>query len=106
MKLSPLHKRSKNTTKKKSVTWRDRQVAVTELLYETSALIDVFYEVSAFIGPQINLNSIPHPNSEANPILQSKLGPILSESCNDLMESLSNFEPKYHTNSKNILFSK
>lgn len=98
MTLSPLHKRHTNSTKKKSVTWRDRQKTVTKLLHETSSLIDVFYEVSAMLGPQINLNTIPSIDPTPNDIQPSKWQPILLKSCDDLHKTLSNFEPTFHPN--------
>lgn len=103
MTLSPLHKRVGYSTKKKTVSWRDRENAVTKLLNETSALIDVFYEVSVMLGPQLNLNPAPSYDPNANQIEQSKWKPLLSESCNSLHKTLLDFEPKHHLSSSNVL---
>lgn len=104
MTLTPIKKRSTTGTKKKSVTWNDRQLAVTRLINEASALIDVFNEVSIMIGPEMNLklttNEIHSPTIS---IPKSKWQPILSESCNDLQQTLNNFKPRHHLSSAQLL---
>lgn len=103
MTLSPLHKRIGFSKKKKSVTWNDRQNAITELLNETSALIEIFHEVSIMIGPQIELN--PLPQLDYIDIKDSEWEPILSDSCEVLQKSLFNFESKHYINSTKVLSS-
>lgn len=103
MTLSPVHKRIGFSKKRKSVTWRDRQNAITELLNETSALIDIFYEVSIMVGPQNQLNPISQIDSIE--IKDSKWQPILSDSCEVLQKSLFNFESKHYNNSTKVLSS-
>lgn len=103
MTLSPLQKRPKSNTKKKSVTWNDRQLAVTRLLSEASALIDIFNEVSMMLGPEMNLNKFPCDESNKVNIPKSKWKPILSESCNDLEKTLTNYRPRNHLNSSQLL---
>lgn len=112
MTLTPMEKRHKivvngNSTKK-SVTWNDRQLAVTKLINEASALIDIFNEVSCMIGPDINLNcaikmTAQRP-TELN-IPESKLQPILKESCKELQKSLKIFQPNNHLSSGQLLRS-
>lgn len=104
MTLTPVEKRPSNSMKKKSVTWNERQLAVTKLINEASALIDIFNEVSIMIGPEMNLKL---PKDEINPsslsIPKSKWEPILSESCSDLQETLTNFKPRHHLSSTQLL---
>lgn len=101
MTLSPLQRRPKSNKKKKSVTWNDRQLAVTKLLTEASALIDIFNEVSIMLGPEMSLNQIP--TGESVYIPKSKWDPILTESCNDLENALTNYRPRNHLNSMQLL---
>lgn len=101
MTLSPVHKRIGFRKKRKSVTWHDRQNAITQLLHETSALIDIFYVVSIMLGPQIELNPIPELCSIE--IKDSEWQPILSDSCEVLQKSLFNFESKHNINSTKVL---
>lgn len=110
MTLSPMENRRKSvdgkSTKKKSVTWNDRQLAVTKLINEASALIDIFNEVSCVIGPEMNLkcsiNMAAQNPMELN-IPESKWQPILSESCNDLQKRLINFQPHNHLSSIQLM---
>lgn len=92
MTLAPVHKRIGFSKKRKSVTWRDRQHAIIELLNETSTLIDIFAEVSIMLGPQIELNPIPQLDSIE--IKDSEWEPKLSDSCDILEKSLFNFQSK------------
>lgn len=101
MTLSPLQRRPKSSRKKKSVTWNDRQLAVTRLLNEASALIDIFNEVSVMLGPEMSLNQVPSDESVLIP--ESKLDPILTESCNDLEKALTNYRPRNYLSSAQIL---
>lgn len=103
MTLSPVHKRIGFSKKRKSVTWRDRQNAITELLSETSALIDIFYDISIQLGPQIQLN--PIPQLDFIEIKDSEWEPKLSDSCKVLQKSLFNFESKHYINSTKVLSS-
>lgn len=96
MTLSPVHKRIGFSKKRKSVTWRDRQNAITKLLNETSALINLFYDVSIMVGPQIELNPISQMDSIE--IKDSEWEQILSDSCKVLQRSLINFESKHYIN--------
>lgn len=103
MTLSPLQKRPNTNTKKKTVTWNDRQLAVTKLINESSALIDVFNEVSMMLGPEMCLNQMPMNDINVIDIPKSKLDPIFNESCKDLETSLQNFRPKQHLSSAQLL---
>lgn len=103
MTLSPMSERPKKSLKKKSVTWNDRQLAVTRLLNEASALIDIFDEMSMILGPEVKLNQTPCSESNAVTIPESKLNLILSESCDALQEKLINFKPNHHLDSIQIL---
>lgn len=104
MTLSPLQNRPKaNTTKKKSVTWNDRQLAVTKLINEASALIDIFNEVSIMLGPEMNISKHPINEADRMSIPKSKWDPILSESCNNLEQTLSNYRPREHLSSAQLL---
>lgn len=104
MTLTPVENRPKTSIKKKTVTWNERQLAVTKLIHEASALIDIFNEVSIMLGPDTDLKSA---KDEINPtsitIPKSKWQPILSESCNDLQNTLTNFHPRHHLNSTQLL---
>lgn len=104
MTLAPVENRPKTSTKKKTVTWNERQLAVTRLIHEASALIDIFNEVSVMIGPDMDLKST---KDEKNPttitIPMSKWQPVLTESCNDLQMTLTNFKPRHHLTSAQLL---
>lgn len=104
MTLSPLQNRPpKSGTKKKSVTWNDRQLAVTKLINEASALIDIFNEVSIMLGPEMSINKSAIRDDDKINIPKSKWQPILSESCNDLENSLTNYNPRHHLSSTQLL---
>lgn len=104
MTLTPVENRPKTSTKKKSVTWNERQLAVTRLIHEASALIDIFNEVSVMIGPEIDLKSTKDDlNPSSITIPMSKWQPILTESCNDLQTTLTNFKPRHHLSSAQLL---
>lgn len=110
MTLAPMEDRRRSvdgkSTKKKSVTWNDRQLAVTKLIHEASALIDIFNEVSCMIGPEMNLKcstNVAARNSAELDIPESKWQPILSESCNDLQKTLTNFKPHTHLPSTQLI---
>lgn len=98
MRLSPITPRpSTGNGIRKSVSWDDRQhQAVSELLTEASALIDVFDQMSMILGPEVPLHSIPRESSDMLAIPPSKWDPILSESCDLLNEKLQNFKPRHH----------
>lgn len=103
MTLTPLQKRPKTATKKKTVTWNERQLSVTKLINEASALIDIFNEVSTMIGPEMNLKPMPINDSNAINIPKSKWDPILSASRKDLEKTLTQYEPKQHLSSAQLL---
>lgn len=110
MTLSPMENRRKgvndNGTKKKSVTWNDRQLAVTKLINEASALIEIFNDVSCMIGSDMNLkctiNAAAQKPKELH-IPESKWEPILNDSCNSLQNTLTNFAPNNHLSSAQLL---
>lgn len=103
MTLLPVSDRPKKSKSKKSVTWNDRQLAVTRLLNEASALIDIFDEISMILGPEVKLNQ--HPNIDPINIPESKYGLILNRSCDALRYDLCNFKPNMHLESRQILSS-
>lgn len=110
MTLSPMESRrgivDGKSAKKKSVTWNDRQLAVTKLINEASALIDIFNEVSCMIGPDMNLKcsiNMATQNSTEPSIPESKWQPILCESCNDLQKTITNFKPHKYLSSTQLL---
>lgn len=105
MTLSPLQNQpSKKGTKKKMVTWNDRQLAVTKLINEASALIDIFNEVSIMIGPEMNITKTTTTHSDEKICIpKSKWQPILNESCNDLEKSLKTYRPRQHLSSAQLL---
>ncbi|XP_055322630.1 uncharacterized protein LOC129578312 [Sitodiplosis mosellana] len=104
MTLSPLQNRPpKSGTKKKTVTWNDRQLAVTKLINEASALINIFNEVSIMLGPEMSINKSAARKEDKVNIPKSKWEPILSESCNDLENSLTNCRPRQHLTSAQLL---
>lgn len=110
MTLTPMETRRKSadgkSSKKKSVTWNDRQLAVTKLINEASALIDIFNEVSCMIGPDMNLKcsiNVAAQSPMGLNIPESKWQPILSESCNDLQKTLTNFKPHNHLRSTQLI---
>lgn len=110
MTLSPMENRRKivdgKNTKRKSVTWNDRQLAVTKLINEASALIDIFNEVSCMIGPEMDLKcsinmAVQSPTGVNIP--ESKWQPILSESCSDLQRTLTHFKPNSYMSSTQLM---
>lgn len=81
--------RKKLSTKPKMVTWNDSKLAVTKLLNDTTALIDIFDEISMVLGPESNLNYPRIPILDNIEIPPSKFAPILNESCASLEKCLS-----------------
>lgn len=86
--------RKRKSTKTKSVTWNESQLAVTQLLNDTSALIDIFDELSMVLGPECTLNHPRNPVLETIDVPPSKLAPIVKESCASLERCLSLCKPK------------
>lgn len=83
MRLSPIPLRRPRPNKK-TVTWSDtQQRAVSDLLHEATALVDMFDHVSMLLGPDIKLHSIP-PQEEFK-LPPPKWEPLLTKSC-DLLE--------------------
>lgn len=105
MTLAPLENRPKPITKKTSVTWNERQLAVTTLINEASALIDIFNEVSMMLGPEMNLNKFTTNEADQTHIPKSKWEPILKLSCDDLKNSLKSYRPRKHLSSAQLLAS-
>lgn len=97
MHLSPLPHRRLMATKKKSVTWSDVQrETISELIYEASALLDAFDQMSSMLLIQ------PVPNNKSKPKCDfvdyqlpapSKWNPILTEHCQSLALELAKFKP-------------
>lgn len=88
MRLSPIQCKPKPTfNNQKHVTWSDSQIiAVSALLNEASALIEIVDRVSIILGPNVKLNKVTEPeNFEMSP---PKWSGILKESCNLLEEQL------------------
>lgn len=103
MNLSPVPKKPK-IAKRKTVTWNDKQLAVTKLLDEASALIDIFDEMSMVLGPEVKLkNTAPISKIDILEIPKSKWDPILTASCNALQNTISNFKPHKHLTCSEIL---
>ncbi|XP_053658204.1 uncharacterized protein LOC128707277 [Anopheles marshallii] len=117
MRLSPVPPRRPRAPNQKTVTWSDRQHrAVSKLINEASALVDMFDHVSLLLGPDITLHKLP-PQQEFH-LPPAKWEPLLTKSC-DLLEeklaqvrhlSLSDFEnqalplePKVPSNMSPIL---
>lgn len=97
MHLSPVPRRMPiKNSKGKSVTWNDKQLAVTRLLTETSALIDIFDEIGMRLGPNVDLKLPAVPHIEPIVIPESKWDAALTDSCNSLEEKLFNFQPREH----------
>lgn len=105
MALTPVEKYPGISTKKKSVTWNERQLTVTNLINEASALIDIFNEVSIMLGPEVNLKRSKEDEIDPSAvnIPNSKWKPILSESCADLCNALTKFKPHKHLSSVELL---
>lgn len=102
MHLSPIPPRKANY-KRKSVTWSDAQhQAVSELMFEASALLDVFDNVALLLGPELNLKLSPKTTFESSKLPESKWQPVLEKSSEDLEEHLKNFVP--HIFPKTFIF--
>uniref|UniRef100_A0AAG5CX27 Uncharacterized protein n=1 Tax=Anopheles atroparvus TaxID=41427 RepID=A0AAG5CX27_ANOAO len=88
MRLSPIPPRRPRRPNQKTVTWSDRQHrAVSKLLNEASALVDMFDHVSLLLGPDIKLHKLP-PQQEFN-LPPPKWEPLLTKSCDLLEEKLA-----------------
>lgn len=97
MHLSPIPARRTNY-KRKSVTWSDAQhKAVSELMIEATALLDVFDNVALLIGPDLNAKLPPKTNFETLKLPESKWQPVLEKSTKDLDQCLKNFKPHVFT---------
>ncbi len=93
MHLSPLPARRPNI-KRKSVTWSDAQhQAVSELMFEATALLDVFDNVAMLIGPELNVRLTPNATFESLKLPESKWQPVLQKSSRELDECLKFFQP-------------
>lgn len=90
-------------SKGKSVTWNDKQLAVTRLLTETSALIDIFDEMAMRLGPNVELRHPTVPVIEPIVIPESNWSAMLTDSCNSLEEKLINFRPRKHKSLTEII---
>ncbi|XP_052866510.1 uncharacterized protein LOC128272686 [Anopheles cruzii] len=88
MRLSPIPPRRPRAPNQKTVTWSDRQHrAVSKLLTEASALVDMFDHVSLLLGPDIELHKLP-PQQEFS-LPPPKWEPLLAKSCDLLEEKLA-----------------
>ncbi|XP_050083897.1 uncharacterized protein LOC126570292 [Anopheles aquasalis] len=88
MRLSPIPPRRPRAPNQKTVTWSDRQHrAVSRLLDEASALVDMFDHVSLLLGPDIELHKLP-PQQEFS-LPPPKWEPLLVKSCDLLEEKLA-----------------
>ncbi|ETN58566.1 hypothetical protein AND_009865 [Anopheles darlingi] len=88
MRLSPIPPRRPRAPHQKTVTWSDRQHrAVSRLLDEASALVDMFDHVSLLLGPDIELHKLP-PQQEFS-LPPPKWEPLLVKSCDLLEEKLA-----------------
>ncbi|XP_053680415.1 uncharacterized protein LOC128731330 [Anopheles nili] len=88
MRLSPVPPRRPRGPNQKTVTWSDRQHrAVSKLLTEASALVDMFDHVSLLLGPDITLHKLP-PQQEFH-LPPAKWEPLLTKSCDLLEEKLA-----------------
>lgn len=92
-------------SKGKSVTWNDKQLVVTRLLAETSALVDIFDEMAMRLGPNVELKHPTVPHFEPIVIPESKWNALLTDSCNSLEEKLINFRPREHKSRTEIMES-
>lgn len=104
MHLSPVPRRvpTKNS-KGKSVTWNDKELVVTRLLTETSALIEIFDQMAMRLGPNVELKHPTVPHIEPIVIPESKWNAMLTDSCNLLEEKLLNFRPHEHKSRLEIM---
>lgn len=104
MHLSPVPRRAPTKNSKgKSVTWNDKQLAVTRLLTETTALIDIFDEIGMRLGPNVDLKLPAVPHIEPIVVRESKWNAKLTDSCNALEEKLLNFRPREHKGRMEIM---
>uniref|UniRef100_A0A8W7Q3S0 Uncharacterized protein n=1 Tax=Anopheles coluzzii TaxID=1518534 RepID=A0A8W7Q3S0_ANOCL len=88
MRLSPVPPRKPRAPNQKTVTWSDRQHrAVSKLINEASALVDMFDHVSLLLGPDITLHKLP-PQQEFQ-LPPAKWEPLLTKSCDLLEEKLA-----------------
>ncbi|XP_050069921.1 uncharacterized protein LOC126558030 [Anopheles maculipalpis] len=88
MRLSPIPPRRPRAPNQKTVTWSDRQHrAVSKLINEASALVDMFDHVSLLLGPDISLHKLP-PQQEFR-LPPAKWEPLLTKSCDLLEEKLA-----------------
>lgn len=95
MHLSPVPRRAPTKNSKgKSVTWNEKQLAVTRLLTETSALVDIFDEMAMRLGPNVELKHPTVPHIEPIVIPESKWNERLADSCNALEEKLTDFNSR------------
>ncbi|XP_058452123.1 uncharacterized protein LOC131430884 isoform X2 [Malaya genurostris] len=87
MRLSPVLPR-KPRPNKKTVTWSDTQHrAVSNLIHEATALVDMFDQVSMLLGPDIKLHAVK-PQEEEFELPPPKWEPLLTKSCHLLQEKL------------------
>lgn len=101
MHLAPVQLRPQPSVSshRKTVSWNDHhQNAVSELLTEASALIDVFDQMAMILGPEVPLSAPLKSPADNLTIPPSKWEPILAESCSQLDEKLRNFKPRSHGN--------
>ncbi|EDS31627.1 conserved hypothetical protein [Culex quinquefasciatus] len=90
MRLSPIPPRKPRAPNKKTVTWSDTQHrAVSDLLHEATALVDMFDQVSMLLGPDIKLHAIPPPTQDEFQLPPPKWEPLLVKSCDLLEEKLA-----------------
>ncbi|KAG4068361.1 hypothetical protein HA402_007881 [Bradysia odoriphaga] len=102
MHLSPLPPRRTNI-KRKSVTWSDAQhQAVSELMFEATALLDVFDNVAMLIGPDLNVKLTPNAKFESLKLPESKWQPLLEKSTKELDECLRRFRPHVFSKSFDV----
>ncbi|XP_035900608.1 uncharacterized protein LOC118506919 [Anopheles stephensi] len=88
MRLSPVPPRRPRAPNQKTVTWSDRQHrAVSKLINEATALVDMFDHVSLLLGPDITLHKLP-PQQEFR-LPPAKWEPLLTKSCDLLEEKLA-----------------
>lgn len=92
MTLSPIPIRRPRLNKK-SVTWSDPHhiSAVSELITEASALVNIFDQVALILGPDIKLNKLPPKEDYSLPSL--KWDPLLTRSCDILEDKLNELRP-------------
>lgn len=92
MTLSPIPIRRQRLNTK-SVTWSDPHhlSAVSELISEASALVNIFDRVSLILGPDVKLNKLPPKEDFSLPTL--KWDPLLKRSCDLLEEKINELRP-------------